>query len=207
MAKLHFYYSAMNAGKSTMLLQSSHNYQERGMDTLLFTPSVDQRYGEGRIASRIGLHAEATVFNAQTNLYDIVAQKTKENPNLKCILIDEAQFLNKHQVRQICEITDHHNIPVLAYGLRTDFRGEPFEGSLYLFAWADIIIEIKTICFCGKKATMNQRIDQNGHPIIEGAQIAIGGNELYVATCRKHFKINLSQFEHYNYVPMASNVD
>ncbi len=190
MAKLHFYYSAMNAGKSTLLLQSSHNYKERGMDTLIFLPKVDTR-SEGKVSSRIGLSADAINFDPNDNIYRMTADATAKNQNIRCILLDEAQFLTQMQVKQLCEITDQLNIPVLAYGIRTDFQAEPFPGSLYLLAWADILIEIKTICFCGSKAIMNQRIDEQGRPIKIGEQIEIGGNERYIATCRKHFKFPL----------------
>ncbi len=172
-----------------MLLQSSYNYKERGMDTLLFAPQIDTRYGEGKINSRIGLESEALMFANSTNLYEIAQETLTINPNVKCVLIDEAQFLTKQQVLQCCQITDDLNIPVLAYGIRTDFRGEPFEGSLYLLAWSDLLVEIKTICFCGKKAIMNQRIDEYGHVVKVGEQIEIGGNERYISTCRKHFKL------------------
>lgn len=188
MAKLYFYYSAMNAGKSTMLLQSSYNYKERGMDTLLFTPTIDTRYGHGKISSRIGLNAEAVSFDAQFNFYDYTKQQKQNNPKLTCILIDEAQFLNKAQVLQLVDIVDRLNLPVLAYGLRSDFLGEPFEGSLNLLVWADNLIEIKTICHCGKKAIMNARIDANGNIVNNGEQVLIGDNESYVSMCRKHFR-------------------
>ena len=180
MAKLHFYYSAMNAGKSTTLLQSSYNYQERGMTTLLFTPKIDNRHGVGKISSRIGLQAQAVAFDDDLNLFQYVHTVLQKDPKLACVLIDEAHFLNKQQVRQCCRICDDLNLPVLAYGLRTDFRGEPFLGSLYLLALADILIEIKTICHCGKKATMNQRIDAAGQVVMEGNQIEIGGNDRYM---------------------------
>ncbi len=189
MAKLHFYYSAMNAGKSTTLLQSSYNYNERGMDTLLYAPMVDDRYGVGNIATRIGLQAPAIAFNDEFNIYESAESELKRNKNIKCILIDEAQFLNKKQVNELTDIADRLNIPVLAYGLRSDFMGEPFEGSSYLLALADTLIELKTICHCGKKATMNMRIDQDGNAVTAGKQIDIGGNERYVSTCRKHFKL------------------
>jgi thymidine kinase len=188
MAKLYFYYSAMNAGKSTVLLQSSYNYHERGMATVLFTPAIDKRYGTGKVHSRIGLSAEAVPFDNELNLFDYTTTLNKKITNLKCVLVDEAQFLNKDQVMQLTEIADKLSIPVLAYGLRTDFRGEPFEGSLYLLAWADNLIELKTICHCGRKATMNMRIDEQNRPVRSGEQVEIGGNERYVATCRKHFK-------------------
>lgn len=190
MAKLYFYYSAMNAGKSTVLLQSNYNYHERGMDTILFTPEIDTRYGLGKIASRIGLSADAIPFDSQYNLYEHVEKKIAAgSPNLKCILVDEVHFITKQQVSQLTDITDILKLPVLTYGLRTDFLGEPFEASRYLLAWADELIEIKTICHCGSKATMNVRIDSNENPIKEGAQFEVGGNDRYVSTCRKHFKL------------------
>lgn len=189
MAKLHFYYSAMNAGKSTTLLQSSYNYNERGMDTLLYTPIIDDRFGTGKIASRIGLQRDAIPINKDFDIFVSVKKQITLNPNVHCVLIDEAQFLSKQQVEQLSMVCDFLNIPVLTYGIRSDFRGEPFEGSSYLMAWADNIIELKTICHCGKKATMNLRIDENGHVVIDGKQVDIGGNEKYIATCRKHFRL------------------
>ena len=189
MAKLHFYYSAMNAGKSTTLLQSSYNYRERGMNTLLLAPIIDERYGKGKIASRIGLQADAINFSHDSDLLLLVSKHFQEpDHNIQCVLVDEAQFLTKDQVWQLTQIIDKFHIPVLAYGLRTDFRGEPFEGSQYLLAWAEDIIEIKTICHCGRKATMNVRIDEKGKRVHSGAQIEIGGNERYVAVCRRHYK-------------------
>ena len=179
----------MNAGKSTTLLQSSHNYNERGMDTLLFAPLIDDRYGVGNITTRIGIKAKASLFTKQTNIYQTVEQQLTANDNIRCVLIDEAQFLTKQQVDQLCQITDNLSIPVLTYGLRTDFQGEPFEGSQYLMAWADLLIELKTICHCGRKASMNLRINEQGQAITTGEQIQIGGNESYVATCRRHFKL------------------
>ena len=187
MAKLHFYYSAMNAGKSTTLLQSSHNYRERGMDTLLFCPIIDDRYGKGKISTRIGLQTEAISFDKTFDLFEYSKTEIEKNSNIKCILVDEAQFLNKAQVKQLCRVADQLKIPVLCYGIRSDFKGEPFEGSLYLLVWADLLIEIKTICHCGRKATMNMRVDEQGCAIREGAQVLIGGNERYVSTCRPHF--------------------
>lgn len=187
MAKLRFYYSAMNAGKSTILLQSSYNYRERGMDTLLIAPSVDTRYGRGKITSRLGISAEAIVIDHEFNILDYVKRIKKKNPKLACVLIDEAHFLCKAQVRQLTEVVDMLDLPVLAYGIRVDFRGEPFEGSQYLLAWADALIEVKTICHCGKKATMNMRVDSQGKKVEKGEQIEIGGNDRYVATCRWHF--------------------
>jgi thymidine kinase len=188
MAKLYFYYSAMNAGKSTMLLQSSYNYRERGMDTLLFSPTIDTRFGVGKIASRIGLDTPAVNFDAQFNFYRYVRDAIKKpDHKIQCILVDEAQFLTKKQVKQLKYITDHLSLPILAYGLRTDYMGEPFEGSRYLLAWAETLVEIKTVCHCGRKATMNLRIDEHGEPIRTGKQVDIGGNDKYIATCYKHF--------------------
>ena len=177
----------MNAGKTTTLLQSSYNYQERGMDTLVFTPGIDDRYEEGMIISRIGLKTKAIAF-AKDTLIDVeVRKRLDENSNIKCIMIDEAQFLSKAQVHQLCHITDTMGVPVLAYGLRSDFLGEPFEGSLYLLILSDLLIEIKTICHCGRKATMNMRIDEHGNPVRVGNQIEIGGNDRYLSVCRRHY--------------------
>lgn len=192
MAKLHFYYSAMNAGKSTVLLQSSHNYNERGMDTLLYVPSLDDRYGVGNITTRLGLQVSAIAVEPDTHLFNDIASRTTQNNNIRCVLVDEAHFLTKMQVEHLARVTDELNIPVLTYGLRTDFRAEPFEGSLYLLALADVLIEIKTICHCGRKATMNMRIDREGRAVREGKQVEIGGNERYVATCRRHFRLGQS---------------
>ncbi len=189
MAKLHFYYSAMNAGKSTTLLQSSHNYRERGMDTLLLCPEIDDRHGVGKITTRIGLQVDATVFNADLNLFEHVQLCLQKNPNIHCVLVDEAHFLSKQNVHQLCQVVDKLDIPVLAYGLRSDFQGEPFEGSMYLLVLADQLLEIKTICHCGAKATMNMRIDEQGNAIREGEQTLIGGNSSYISTCRKHFHL------------------
>lgn len=188
MAKLYFYYSAMNAGKSTLLLQSAHNYKERGMDTLLFTAAIDGRYEKGKIYSRIGLKSDAVSFDHDFNLFDYTHSQKQLNPLLQCVLVDESQFLTKKQVGQLTDIVDELNLPVLAYGIRSDFRGEPFEGSMYLLIWADNLIEIKTICHCGKKAIMNARINSKGEIVKTGEQIQIGGNESYIAMCRKHFK-------------------
>lgn len=188
MAKLHFYYSAMNAGKTTTLLQSNYNYNERGMNTLLFTPQFDDRYGTGKIYSRIGLEAKATPFTSTDNLYDMTEQRLGGEA-IHCVLVDEAQFLTKNQVFQLTEIVDKLSIPVLAYGLRTDFQAEPFEGSQYLMAWAESLSEIKTICHCGRKATHVLRLDEEGNPIAMGEQIAIGGNDRYVSVCRVHYKL------------------
>lgn len=187
MAKLYFYYSSMNAGKSTSLLQSSYNYNERGMNTLIMAPELDDRYGAGKVSSRIGLQAPAITFKSADNLFSMVAARIETGP-LHCVLVDEAQFLSREQVFQLSDVTDKLGVPVLAYGLRTDFQGEPFEGSKYLLAWADTINELKAICECGAKATMTVRLDEHGSAIQEGSQIEIGGNERYVAMCRKHFK-------------------
>lgn len=188
MAKLHFYYSAMNAGKTTTLLQSDHNYRERGMGTLLFTPLIDDRYETGKVTSRIGLSSDATTFDDNFDFFTFVREKVVDkNRNIRCVLVDEAHFLRKKHVEQLARVADYLNIPVLTYGLRTDFQGESFEGSQYLLSWAEELIEIKTICHCGKKATMNVRIDASGHKVLEGEQVDIGGNDRYIATCRKHF--------------------
>jgi thymidine kinase len=184
MAKLYFYYSSMNAGKSTVLLQSSYNYREKGMQTKLFTPAIDTRFTQGVIHSRIGLSESATIFHPGDNLFQMVKQ---DNVEYACILIDESQFLTRKQVLQLGDICDHLSIPVLAYGIRTDFQGELFPGSQYLLAWADELIEIKTICHCGRKATMILRLNEQGQVVSDGSQVLIGGNNLYVSTCRKHF--------------------
>ena len=186
MAKLYFNYSAMNAGKTTQLLQSRHNYHERGMDTLLFLSTLDTRAGAGVVNSRIGLKAEAIPFDNKFDFFANVKGAVTGKP-VHCVFVDEAQFLTKDQVRQLVHIVDKLNIPVLAYGLRSDFRGELFEGSHYLLAWADKLNEVKTICHCGSKATMNARINPQGKKIKEGPQIEIGGSERYQSFCRKHF--------------------
>tara|TARA_X000000368_G_scaffold148568_1_gene117176 strand:- start:2349 stop:2927 length:579 start_codon:yes stop_codon:yes gene_type:complete len=186
MAKLYFNYSSMNAGKSTALLQADHNYRERGMSTILFTSSKDERYGKNEIVSRIGIKAPASYFFEKTNIFKEVLQESQKN-NTNCVLIDEAQFLSKDQVFQLGRIVDELNIPVLTFGIRTDFKGELFEGSQYLLAWSDNIKEIKTVCHCGGKATMVVRIDSNGAIVSEGSQIEVGGNESYIPLCRKHF--------------------
>jgi thymidine kinase len=187
MSKVYFYYSAMNAGKSTVLLQSSYNYQERGMRTLLFMPAMHTRAGNGRILSRIGLSSDAIALQERDNLLERVreAHATKE---VACVLVDEAQFLTPEQVRQSTDIADVLRIPVLCYGLRTDFQGRLFPGSAELLAVADNLIELKTICHCGRKATMNLRIGADGNAVTVGAQVEIGGNDRYVAMCRRHFK-------------------
>ncbi len=187
MAKLYFYYSSMNAGKTTALLQSSYNYTERGMNTLVMAPLLDDRYGVGKIKSRIGLASNATSFKTNDDLFNVVQKQNNSDP-LHCVLIDEAQFLTRDQVFQLGDVTDKLNIPVLAYGLRTDFQGEPFEGSKYLLAWSDNLKEIKAICHCGTKATMVIRLDGNGKAVTKGSQVEIGGNDRYISMCRKHFK-------------------
>jgi thymidine kinase len=187
MAKLHFYYSAMNAGKTTVLLQSAHNYRERGMNPLLFKPRLDDRDAVGAIRSRIGLEAPAIAFDRDHNLFDIVQARLADE-NVHCVLVDEAQFLSRDQVFQLTEIVDRLSIPVLCFGLRTDFQGELFEGSRYLLAWADELDELKTICHTGKKATMVVRVDEQGYALREGSQVEIGGNERYVSVSRKEFK-------------------
>ncbi|MES2998075.1 MAG: thymidine kinase [Pseudomonadota bacterium] len=188
MAKLYFYYSTMNAGKSTMLLQASYNYQERGMETLLFSPDIDTRK-TGHIFSRIGLEAVSHSFTAEDNLFQYIESRLKKTNKLRCILVDEAQFLTKAQVLQLTDVVDELNIPVLSYGLRSDFRGEPFVGSQYLLIFADEISEIKTICHCGRKAIMTMRIDSEHRKVMKGKQLEIGGNERYIAVCRKHFTL------------------
>ena len=188
MAKLYFYYSAMNAGKTTMLLQSAHNYHERGMRTLILTPRLDGRYGVGVVQSRIGLKSNALVFNPSDDLFTLVQTNVQELGAISCLLVDEAQFLKKAQVWQLTDIVDKLDVPVLAYGLRTDFRGELFEGSQYLLAWCDSMVELKTICHTGRKATMVVRVDNAGHALTEGAQVEIGGNERYVSVSRAEFK-------------------
>ena len=188
MAKLYFYYSAMNAGKTTTLLQSAYNYHERGMRTLILTPALDNRFGEGVVASRIGLKANARRFSGEENLLTMVERDIETRGALHCVFVDEAQFLTKAQVWQISDVVDRLNIPVLAYGLRTDFRGELFEGSRYLLAWADNLEEIKTICHTGRKATMVVRVDESGRAVTEGPQVEIGGNDRYVSVSRAEFK-------------------
>jgi thymidine kinase len=191
MAKLYFYYSAMNAGKSTILLQSSYNYRERGMNTLLLTPDLDDRYRQGTITSRIGLSADAKIITQGDDLFSF-AKAAHESQPIHCVLVDEAQFLTRKQVRQLSNVCDSLDIPVLTYGIRTDFLGNLFEGSMELLAWADSLVEIKTICHCGRKATMQLRIDSTGKPVKHGSQVQIGGNDRYVSVCRIHFKSGLA---------------
>ncbi|MDM7554401.1 thymidine kinase [Xanthomonas fragariae] len=188
MAKLYFYYSAMNAGKTTTLLQSAHNYRERGMRTLILTPKLDHRAGSGVVASRIGLRADGRPFDRDTELQQLIGRDIQAEGALHCVLVDEAQFLSRAQVWQLSEVVDRLRIPVLCYGLRTDFRGELFEGSQLLLAWADELDEIKTICHSGSKATMTVRVDAQGHAVQDGPQVEIGGNERYVSVSRAEFK-------------------
>lgn len=187
MAQLYFYYSAMNAGKSTALLQSSYNYQERGMRSVVYTAEIDDRFGAGKVSSRIGLSSPAKLFNTKTDLLDEIRIEHASQP-VNCVLVDECQFLTREQVHALSDVVDELDIPVLCYGLRTDFRGELFVGSQYLLAWSDKLVELKTICFCGRKASMVLRLDQEGKPYAEGEQVVIGGNERYVSVCRKHYK-------------------
>ena len=186
MAKLYFSYAAMNAGKSTILLQASHNYRERGMTTMLLTARLDDRVGAGRIGSRIGLEAAAYVFDGETDMISLIKAELAKT-SLACVMVDEAQFLTDAQVWQLADVTDRLRIPVMCYGLRTDFQGNLFPGSARLLAIADVLREIRTICHCGNKATMVVRQDGDGKVIREGAQIEIGGNERYVSLCRRHW--------------------
>ena len=192
MAQLYFYYSAMNAGKSTALLQSSYNYQERGMRTLVYTAEIDDRFGVAKVSSRIGLSSPASLYNSETKLNVDIAAEHARQP-VHCVLVDESQFLTREQVKALSDVVDDLDIPVLCYGLRTDFRGELFTGSEYLLAWADKLVELKTICHCGLKASMVLRLDSNGKPFSEGEQVVIGGNERYISVCRKHYKQAIDQ--------------
>ena len=192
MAKVYFYYSAMNAGKSTTLLQADFNYRERGMETMLWTAAHDDRAGAGTIGSRIALSARAHTYDEDVDLFDAVGEELKKR-ELHCILVDEAQFLSQRHVLQLCEIADTLGIPVLCYGLRTDFQGKLFPGSAALLALADSLVELKAVCECGRKATMNLRVDAEGHAVAAGAQTEIGGNDRYIALCRKHFFERLNE--------------
>ncbi len=186
MAKLYFYYASMNAGKSTTLLQADFNYRERGMETMLWTAQLDNRSDGMAIESRIGLGADAHRFAGDTNLWDRVHAAHAVQP-LACVMVDEAQFLTKDQVWQLARLADEAGIPVICYGLRTDFQGELFPGSAALLGIADTLVELKAVCHCGRKASMNLRVDQSGAAVKAGAQTEIGGNDRYVALCRKHF--------------------
>ena len=194
MAKLYFYYAAMNAGKSTTLLQADYNYRERGMETMLWTARLDDRAGVGTIGSRIALNAPARTFEPEIDLFAEVSEELKKR-KLDCILIDEAQFLTRDHVLQLCRIADDLSIPVLCYGLRTDFQGNLFPGSAALLALSDALVELKAVCECGRKATMNLRVDADGHAVAAGAQTEIGGNDRYVALCRRHFFERLKEGE------------
>jgi thymidine kinase len=187
MAKLYFHFSTMNAGKSTLLLQASYNYRERGMDTYLLTADFDHRAGAGKIASRIGIEAPADTYDTETDLYARIEARLGESP-IACVFIDEAQFLTKEQVWQLARVVDDLKVPVMCYGLRVDFRGELFPGSAALLALADEMREARTICHCGKKATMVVRRDADGNALRDGAQVQIGGNETYVSLCRRHWR-------------------
>ena len=187
MAKLYFHYSTMNAGKSTLLLQASYNYRERGMNTYLMTAAIDGRAGEGRIASRIGIESKADMFNGESDVFEMIRRRKKNGP-VDCVFVDEAQFLSKAQVWQLANAVDDLDVPVMCYGLRVDFRGELFPGSAALLALADEMREARTICFCGKKATMVVRRDAAGKALTTGEQIQIGGNETYLSLCRRHWR-------------------
>jgi thymidine kinase len=194
MAKLYFYYAAMNAGKSTTLIQADFNYRERGMGTMLWTAALDSRSGAGTIGSRVALSAPASTFDEATDLFVAIGDELKKRA-LDCVLVDEAQFLTQRHVLQLCEVADQLDIPVLCYGLRTDFQAKLFPGSAALLALADSLIELKAVCECGRKATMNLRVDEDGHAVARGAQTEIGGNDRYIALCRRHFFERLREGE------------
>ena len=194
MAKLYFYYAAMNAGKSTTLLQADFNYRERGMETMLWTAAFDDRSGEGTIGSRIALNAPAHTYDEDVDLFVAVGEELRKR-KLHCVLVDEAQFLTQRHVLELCEVADALSIPVLCYGLRTDFQGKLFPGSAALLALADSLVELKAVCECGRKATMNLRVDAEGHAVSSGAQTESGGNDRYVARCRRHFFERLREGE------------
>jgi thymidine kinase len=194
MAKLYFYYAAMNAGKSTTLLQADFNYRERGMETMLWTAAFDDRSGSGTIGSRIALSAPAHTYDESVDLFEAVGEELKKR-QVDCVLVDEAQFLSQRHVVQLCEVADGLGIPVLCYGLRTDFQAKLFPGSAALLAFADTLVELKAVCECGRKATMNLRVDEQGFAVARGAQTEIGGNDRYVALCRKHFFERLKEGE------------
>ena len=186
LAQLYFYYSSMNAGKSTSLLQSAYNYKEQGMNPVILSAAIDDRYGVGKVTSRIGLEAVAHLFNKDGNIFSFISEQNINQP-IDCVLIDESQFLSKEQVKQLCQVVDKLDIPVLCYGIRTDFMGELFPGSQHLLAWADNINELKTVCHCGRKATMVVRLDTDGTIVSDGDQVVIGGNDQYQSMCRRHF--------------------
>ena len=194
MAKLYFYYAAMNAGKSTTLLQADYNYRERGMETMLWTAAFDDRSGAGTIGSRIALSAPAHTYSEDIDLFVAIGEELKRR-EVHCVLVDEAQFLTQRHVLQLCRVADELSIPVLCYGLRTDFQAKLFPGSAALLALADNLVELKAVCECGRKATMNLRVDQDGFAVARGAQTEIGGNDRYVALCRRHFFERLREVE------------
>ena len=194
MAKLYFYYAAMNAGKSTVLLQSAYNYRERGMEVAILTSKLDNREKTGYISSRIGLNSKADLYDGETDLFEYTKNKVKQD-KISCVLVDEAQFLTYLQVKGLAHVADQLDIPVLTYGLRTDFKGNLFSGSQHLLAWAEELIEIKTICRCGRKATMNARLNALGSVVLTGEQVEIGGNERYESMCRRCFMTKASLVE------------
>lgn len=187
MAQLYFYYSAMNAGKSTNLLQSAHNYREQGMQVALYTAAIDDRFGKGVVRSRIGLQESALLFDARTPFFTPIFKQHQQS-TLACILVDEAQFLSREQVDELARVVDELDLPVLCFGIRTDFQGELFPGSSRLLAIADKLVELKTVCECGRKATMTVRLDSDGNIVAAGEQVQIGGNEQYVSKCRRHYR-------------------
>ncbi len=203
MAKLYFNYSTMNAGKSTLLLQASHNYRERGMRTLLLTARHDDRAGEGRIASRIGIAEPAETYGPEDDLFALIAARQAAAP-VACALVDEAQFLTPAQVWQLADAADDLDVPVMAYGLRVDFRGELFPGSAALLALSDSLREVRTICHCGRKAAMVARMDPSGRAVTEGAQVEIGGNDRYVSLCRRHWREATGRSRHLETPPSGA---
>ncbi len=204
--KLYFYYSAMNAGKSTTLLQSSYNYIERGMQTLLFAPIIDERFEGPTIYSRIGLKQKAIGYDSSFSFFEHVQNEKTNKKDLKCILVDEAHFLSKEQVAQLVEIANKLDVAVLTYGLRSDFLGEAFEGSKYLLAWAEELVEIKTICHCGRKATMNVRVDEEGTPVTQGTQVEVLGKASYISVCMKHFIDMVPEMDKYAFEAETTTV-
>lgn len=203
MAKLYFHYASMNAGKSTLLLQASHNYRERGMRTLLFTAAIDDRAGTGRIASRIGLGQDAIAFSGDDNLFEITAEHCRDE-TLHCVFVDEAQFLSSDQVWHLARVADRLGVPVMCYGLRTDFQGQLFPGSRELLAIADHLREVRTICRCGRKATMVVRLGADGKVVREGAQVEIGGEDKYVSLCRKHWEEEMGRMDSEDMIGFAN---